>query len=124
MRKLIALCIIFCGVAAAGVAAYADAVVGSNKGDSHSLRTGATAFTQTVQHPTWAVLYPEGRNVKTSYSTVCLKNGVVSHVSRSFTTSYTRNLLWKIPKHQDVCYITVAAASPYGLGQVVVQVRN
>jgi hypothetical protein len=53
-----------------------------------------------------------------------LKDSVVIHLSRTFTTSYTRNLLYKIPARQDVCYFTVAAATKKDVGQIVIDVTN
>jgi hypothetical protein len=91
---------------------------------SHSLKNGTTAFTMKSLHPKKAILYPESRDVTTSYSTVCLKGSVVSHLSRTFTTSYTRNLLYRIPAKQDVCYFTVSAATKKNVGQIVVQATN
>lgn len=91
---------------------------------SHSLKRGATSFTLMVKHPKKIVLYPESREVTTSYSIVCLKNGVVSRKARTFDTPFTRNLLYQIPARQDVCYLAVAASSPEAVGQIVVDTTN
>jgi hypothetical protein len=92
---------------------------------SGSLKGGATSYTMTVKHPKKIELYPEAQNgVRTSYSIVCLKGTTVSHLSRSFDTPFTRNLLWHIPAHQDVCYVTVAGATTTHVGQIVVQATN
>ena len=91
---------------------------------SGSLKNGTTAYNVTVDHPKKITLYPEATQVKTSYSIVCLKGTKVSHLSRSFTTPFTRNLLWHIPPRQDVCYVAVAGATPTDAGQIVVQVTN
>lgn len=88
---------------------------------SHTLKHGSTSFVITVEVPKKIILYPESIDVKTSYSIVCLKSGKVSHLARSFTTGYTRNLLYKIPPKQDVCYVSVAAATTSNKGQIVVQ---
>jgi len=92
---------------------------------SGSLKNGTTSYTLTVKHPKKIELYPEAPNgVRTSYSIVCLKGSTVSHLSRSFDTPFTRNLLWHIPPRQDVCYLAVAGATPKNVGQIVVQVSN
>jgi hypothetical protein len=92
---------------------------------SGSLKTGATSYTMTVKHPKKIELYPEAQNgVRTSYSIVCVKGTTVSHFSRSFDTPFTRNLLWHIPPHQDVCYVAVAGATASRVGQIVVQETN
>ena len=95
---------------------------GSEK--SGSLKSGTTSYTLTIKHPKKIILYPEASDVKTSYSTVCLKGTTVSHLSRSFTTPFTRNLLWHIPPRQDVCYVSVAGATSKDRGQIVVQWTN
>lgn len=91
---------------------------------SGSLKNGTTSYTVTVKHPKKIILYPESSQVKTSYSIVCLKGTKVSQLSRSFTTPFTRNLLWHIPAKQDVCYVAVAGATQKDSGQIVVQVTN
>jgi hypothetical protein len=92
---------------------------------SGSLKSGSTSFDVTVQHPKKIELYPEAQNgVRTSYSIVCVKGTTVSHLSRSFDTPFTRNLLWHIPAHQDVCYVAVAGATTKDVGQIVVQSTN
>jgi hypothetical protein len=91
---------------------------------SGSLKNGATSYTVTVNHPKKIILYPESSQVRTSYSIVCVKGTTVSHLSRSFTTPFTRNLLWHIPARQDVCYVAVAGASKKDVGQIVVQASN
>jgi hypothetical protein len=92
---------------------------------SGSLKSGATSYTVTAKHPKKIELYPEARNgVRTSYSIVCVKGTTVTHMSRSFNTPFTRNLLWHIPAHQDVCYVAVAGATKDHVGQIVVQVSN
>jgi hypothetical protein len=91
---------------------------------SGSLKNGSTSYTVTVIHPKKIVLYPESSQVKTSYSIVCRKGNTVSSVSRSFTTPFTRSLLYKIPPRQDVCYVAVAGASKTGVGQIVIDVTN
>jgi len=90
---------------------------------SHSLKSGTTAFTVKALKPKKAILFPESQNVRTSYSTICIKNNIVSHLSRSFNTSYTRNLLYKIAPRQDVCYFTVAAATNKKIGQIVIDIK-
>jgi hypothetical protein len=91
---------------------------------SGSLKDGATSYTLKVNHPKKIELYPEATQVRTSYSIVCLKGTKVSRLSRSFTTPFTRNLLWHIPPRQDVCYVAVAGATANDRGQIVVQVTN
>jgi hypothetical protein len=91
---------------------------------SGSLKDGTTAYTVTVKHPKKIELYPEATQVRTSYSIVCVKGTKVSHLSRSFTTPFTRNLLWHIPAKQDVCYVSVAGATSNDRGQIVVQSTN
>lgn len=91
---------------------------------SGSLRSGTTSYAMTVNHPKKIILYPEATRVRTSYSIVCLKGTTVSRLSRSFTTGFTRNLLWHIPPRQDVCYLAVAGATSTNRGQIVVQVSN
>jgi hypothetical protein len=88
---------------------------------SGSLKNGATSYTVTVKHPKKIILYPEATQVRTSYSIVCVKGATVSHFSRSFTTPFTRNLLWHVPARQDVCYVAVAGATKKDGGQIVVQ---
>ena len=87
---------------------------------SHSLKGGSTAFTIKIAKPRKAILYPEASKVSTSYLTVCLKGATVSSEHRSFTTSYTRNLLYLIPPRQDTCWISVAGATATDRGQIVV----
>jgi archaellum component FlaG (FlaF/FlaG flagellin family) len=108
-------------ISAAAIAGMAFAGAFEKSG---SLKSGSTSFTQTIQHPKKIILYPESSQVKTSYSIVCVKGTKVSSLSRSFTTAFTRNLLWHIPKRQDVCYLAVAAATNKDVGQIVVQVSN
>ena len=91
---------------------------------SGSLKSGATSYTVTVKHPKKIILYPEASQVSTSYSIVCVKGTTVSHLSRSFTTPFTRNLLWHIPARQDVCYVAVAGATKNNTGQIVVQITK
>jgi hypothetical protein len=91
---------------------------------SGSLKNGTTSYTVKINHPKKIILYPEASQVRTSYSIVCVKGTSVSHLSRSFTTPFTRNLLWHIPARQDVCYVAVAAATKTDVGQIVVQVTN
>jgi hypothetical protein len=91
---------------------------------SGSLKHGTTSYTVTVKHPKKIILYPEASPVTSSYSIVCLKGTKVSRLSRTFTTGYTRNLLWHIPPRQDVCYVAVAGATPRNRGQIVVQSTN
>ena len=106
-------------IIAAVVAGFA--LAGTRSG---SLKSGTASYTVTVNHPKKIILYPEASDVKTSYSIVCMKGTKVSHFSRSFTTPFTRNLLWRIPGKQDVCYVAVAAATSKNKGQVVVQWTN
>jgi hypothetical protein len=91
---------------------------------SGSLKNGTTSYTVKINHPKKIILYPEASQVKTSYSIVCVKGTTISQLSRSFTTPFTRNLLWHIPARQDVCYVAVAAATKKDAGQIVVQVSN
>jgi hypothetical protein len=91
---------------------------------SGSLKNGTTSYTVKINHPKKIILYPEALQVRTSYSIVCVKGITVTHLSRSFTTSFTRNLLWHIPARQDVCYVAVAAVTKKDVGQIVVQVTN
>jgi hypothetical protein len=91
---------------------------------SGSLKSGTASYTVTVNHPKKIILYPESSDVKTSYSILCVKGTKISHFSRTFTTPFTRNLLWHIPARQDVCYVAVAAATSKNVGQVVVQSTN
>lgn len=91
---------------------------------SSSLKSGRTSFTMTIKHPKKIELYPESSKVKTSYSIRCVKGTKVSHLSRTFTTPFTRNLLWRIPPRQDVCHLAVTASTPTDRGQIVVDVTN
>ena len=91
---------------------------------SGSLKNGSTSYTVKVNHTKKITLYPEATQVRTSYSIVCLKGTKVSQLSRSFTTPFTRNVLWHIPPKQDVCYVAVAGATAKDVGQIVVQVTN
>ncbi len=91
---------------------------------SHSLKSGSTSFTLRVPHPKKIILYPESQKVATSYSIVCLKGTTVSRNARSFTAPFTRNLLYRIPPRQDVCYLAIAGATPKNVGQIVVDTRN
>ena len=106
---------------AAAIAGFAIAGTFEKSG---SLRNGTTSYTVKVNHPKKIILYSEASLVRTSYSIVCVKGTTVSHLSRSFTTPFTRNLLWHIPARQDVCYVAVAAATKKSVGQIVVQVTN
>ena len=91
---------------------------------SGSLKSGTASYTVKVNHPKKIILYPEASQVTSSYSIVCVKGTKVTHLSRSFSTPYTRNLLWHIPARQNVCYVAVAAATNNDVGQIVVQVSN
>jgi hypothetical protein len=86
-----------------------------------------TAFHIRVDSPHKIILYPEAQKVKTVYSIVCIKGTKpvdFAFASRSFTTSYTRNLLWKIPPRQDRCDLVVAATTPTHKGQIVIDVQD
>src|SRR4029077_15234528 len=113
MKKLLSIATAV--VIAAGVAGFAIAGTSSEK--SGSLKSGTTSYTVTVNQPKKIILYPESSQVRTSYSIVCVKGTTVTHLSRSFTTPFTRNLLWHIPARQDVCYVAVAGATPKNVGQ-------
>src|SRR5947199_8067919 len=104
MKKLLSLAVVV--IIAAVIAGVARA--GTRSG---SLKSGTASYTVTVNHPKKIILYPESRDVKTSYSIVCVKGTTVTHLRRSFTTPFTRNLLWHIPPRQNVCYVAVAAAT-------------
>lgn len=104
--------------------AWLGKALAANSEHSYSLKRGATSFALTIKKPYKAILFPESREVTTSYSIVCLKNGVPSHYSRTFDTPFTRNLLYKIPTKQDVCYLAVAASSPEAIGQIVVDITT
>jgi hypothetical protein len=119
MRKLLS--ITGAMIVASSIAGLALAGTSEKSG---SLKNGSTSYTVTVKHPKKIVLYPEASQVKTSYSIVCVKGNTVSNVSRSFTTPFTRSLLYKIPPRQDVCYVAVAGASKTGVGQIVIDVTN
>ena len=119
MKKLLSIAVAM--IVATSVAGLALAGTSEKSG---SLKKGSTSFTVTVNHPKKIVLYPESSQVKTSYSIVCRKGNKVSSVSRSFTTPFTRSLLYKIPPRQDVCYVAVAGASKTGVGQIVIDVTN
>jgi hypothetical protein len=108
---------------AIGIAITGFALAGTFQ-KSGSLKNGTTSYTVKVNHPKKITLYPEASPVRTSYSIVCVKGRKVSHLSRSFTTPFTRNLLWHIPPRQDVCYVAVAGAAEKNVGQIVVQVTN
>jgi hypothetical protein len=121
MKKLLSVAVAM--AVATAIAGYALAATSSER--SGSLKSGTTSYTMTVKHPKKIELYPEAPNgVRTSYSIVCLKGTTVSKLSRSFDTPFTRNLLWHIPAHQDVCYVAVAGATDKKVGQIVVQVSN
>lgn len=100
------------------------ALAGTTFERSGSLKNGTTSYTVKINHPKKIILYPEASQVRTSYSIVCIKGTTVSHLSRSFTTPFTRNLLWHIPPKQEVCYVAVAAATKKDIGQIVVQTTN
>ena len=119
MKKVLSIAIAM--VIAAAIAGFALAGTASKSG---SLKSGTTSYTVKVNHPKKIILYPEASQVSTSYSIVCVKGTTVSHLSRSFTTPFTRNLLWHIPARQDVCYVAVAAATQKDGGQIVVQATN
>jgi hypothetical protein len=119
MRKLLSIAVAM--TVATGIAGLALAGTSEKSG---SLKKGSTSYTVTVKHPRKIVLYPEASQVKTSYSIVCVKGNRVSSVSRSFTTPFTRSLLYKIPPRQDVCYVAVAGATKTGIGQIVIDVTN
>lgn len=120
MKKLLSL-----ATAVLVATAIAGLALAGTSERSGSLKSGATSYTVTVKHPKKIELFPEAPNgVKTSYSIVCVKGTTVSHLSRSFTTPFTRNLLWHIPARQDVCYVAVAGATSKATGQIVVDVTN
>ena len=119
MKKLLSLVIAM--IIATAIAGFAVAGTSETSG---SLKNGTTSYTVKVKHPKKIILYPESSQARTSYSIVCLKGTTVSHMSRSFTTPFTRNLLWHIPARQDVCYAAVAGATKKNVGQIVVQSTN
>ena len=119
MKKLLSIATTM--VIAASIAGFALAGTSEKSG---SLKSGTTSYTVTINHPKKIILYPEASQVRTSYSIVCVKGTTVSHLSRSFTTPFTRNLLWHIPARQDVCYVAVAGATAKDAGQIVVQSTN
>ncbi|HKC77730.1 MAG TPA: hypothetical protein VKB70_05010 [Gaiellaceae bacterium] len=112
----------------AGVVIIAAAISGSALAGkfekSGSLKSGSTSFSFTVKHPKKIELYPESSQVKTSYRITCTKGTKVSRLSRSFTTPFTRNLLWHIPPRQDSCRVAVTSSTPTNRGQIVVDVTN
>lgn len=87
-----------------------------------SLKSGATSFVVKSIDPYKVILYPEAYPVRSSYAAVCLKGTTVSSLARSFSTAGTRNLLYLIPRRQDVCWFTVSGATPTDRGQIVVDV--
>jgi hypothetical protein len=119
MKKVLSIAIAM--IIAVAIAGFALAGTFEKSG---SLKNGATSYTVKVNHPKKIILYPEATRVRTSYSIVCMKGTKVSQLSRSFTTPFTRNLLWHIPPRQDVCYVAVAGAAKTNVGQIVVQVTN
>lgn len=90
---------------------------------SHSLKSGTTAFHISLDDPHKIILFPESTKVKTSYSIVCISGRDFAFEARTFTTPYTRNLLYKIPPHQDRCDLVVAASTPTDKGQIVIDAR-
>src|ERR1051325_790524 len=108
-------------IVAIAIAGFALAGTSQKSG---SMKNGTTSYTVKVAHPKKIILYPEASQVRTSYSIVCVKGAKVSNLSRTFTTPFTRNLLWHIPPRQDVCYVAVAGAAEKNVGQIVVQVTN
>ena len=119
MRKLLSIATVM--IIATAIAGFALAGTFEKSG---SLKSGTTSYTVKISHPKKIILYPEATQVRTSYSIVCLKGSTVSSLSRSFTTPFTRNLLWHIPARQDVCYVAVAGATAKDGGQIVVQATN
>lgn len=119
MKKLLSVAAVM--IIAAAIAGFALAGTFEKSG---SLKNGTTSYSVKINHPKKIILYPEATQVRTSYSIVCLKGTTVSSLSRSFTTPFTRNLLWHIPARQDVCYLAVAGATAKDAGQIVVQVTN
>jgi hypothetical protein len=119
MKKLLSIATAM--IIATAIAGFAVAGTFEKSG---SLKSGTTSYTVKIAHPKKIILYPEASQVTTSYSIVCLKGTTVSQLSRSFTTPFTRNLLWHIPARQDVCYVAVAGATKKDAGQIVVQVTN
>jgi hypothetical protein len=113
---------------AAGAVLIATALAGPALAGSFeksgSLKSGSTSFAFTVLHPKKIVLYPESSQVTTSYTIRCTRGTKVSRLSRTFTTPFTRNLLWRIPPRQDACHVAVRASTPTDRGQIVVDVTN
>lgn len=126
MKKYGAISFVLFVLASFGSAMFISQASGGNatrhREVSHSLSRGSTSFTLYIPTPKKAVLYPESKQVSTSYSIVCVHDGVESREARSFDTPFTRNLLYKITPRQDECVLAVAAASEPGTGQIVVDI--
>ena len=76
------------------------------------LDSGQTGtFSMHVLRPSKIVLFGAGRNVPTTATTKCVKGAKVSTVTRSFDTPGTRNLLYRIPRRQSECDITVTGTA-------------
>ena len=85
----------------------------------HLVGPAATAFTVRVNHPKKITLYPEGTKPKTTTTTFCVvKDTQVAQLTRHFTTPYTRDVLYKMPKNPDYCYVTVGFSIDKGKGFV------
>lgn len=125
MKKLGAISFVLFVLAVFGSAMFITSAAGSSKSSrevSHSLKRGATSFTLYVPTPKKIILYPESREVTTSYSIVCKKGDTITRKARTFNEPFTRNLLYQIPSRQDFCTLAIAGATPEGLGQIVVDI--
>ena len=110
---------------AAGVIAAATSASTSGPYVAKSVyipRAGSASFDVRILRPYKIILYGAGPNLKTSATTMCLKGTTVSTVSRSFDTPGTRNLLYRIPVGQDVCYLAVAGTAGRFSGRLSVDV--
>jgi len=114
-------------ILAGTVAAYASASSHSSSGTyiakSVHLRPHSTAsFNVRIPHPKQIILYGTDTNLHTSTVTMCLKGTTVSTKSRSFDVGTTRDMLYRIPPRQDVCYLSVAGVTGRFNGRLSVQV--
>jgi hypothetical protein len=83
-----------------------------------------TSFNVRIPHPKKVILYGADTNLHTSTVILCVKGTTVVTRSRSFTVGTTRNMLYRIPRGQDVCYLSVAGVTGRFDGRLSVQVTT
>jgi hypothetical protein len=107
MKKLLSLATAV--VFAAAITGFAHAGAWTTAKSVHlNAQNPKTAFSLRIRQPKKILLYIG--SAKVTATTKCVKGTTVSKLTRSFATDGSRNLLWHIPRREDVCHVSVSAA--------------